>query len=125
MSNNDGSRWYRVKWTVIAVFGYVLSPLSWWNDLYVNLPISYAIANLAHRVNPRLFLPGFLVTYWLTNAAGLFLLHIGASGALGRKLPPLNKTTVVKWAVIALVYAVVVVVLYRFGILRALTEYSR
>ena len=125
MRNNGFSRWHRAKWTVIAVLGYVLSPLSWWNDLYVNLPIAYAIANLAHRLNARLFLPTFLLTYWLTNAAGLLLLHIGASEALRRKLPSLNKPTVVKWAVIALGYAAVVVVLYRCGILRPLTEYSR
>jgi len=125
MRNNDSSRWYRLKWTVIAVFGYVLSPLSWWNDLYVNLPIAYAIANVAHRLNPRLFLPAFLLTYWLTNAAGLLLLHLGTHGALRGKLPPPNKATAAKWAVIALGYAVVVAVLYRFGILRPLTEYSR
>jgi hypothetical protein len=125
MGINDSSRWYRLKWSLIAVFGYVLSPLSWWNDVYVNLPIAYATANVAYCLNPRLFLPTLLIAYWLTNVAGLLLLHVGAHGALRGKLPPLNKASLVKWAVIALGYALVVVALYRFGVLRPLTTYLK
>lgn len=125
MVKKDSSRRYRLKWTLIAVFGYLLSPLSWWNDLYVNLPIAYAAANLAYSLGPRLFLPTFLMAYWLTNVAGLLLLHAGAHGALRGRLPPLDKAGLVKWAVITLGYAVVVVALYRFGVLRPLTAYLR
>ena len=37
---------YKQKITggIIGTVGYLLSPLSWWNDLYFNIPIAYATA---------------------------------------------------------------------------------
>ncbi|MFM7370405.1 MAG: hypothetical protein ACKO2Z_21975, partial [Sphaerospermopsis kisseleviana] len=33
--------WKKLRGGFFVVFGYLLSPLCWWNDLLFNLPIAY------------------------------------------------------------------------------------
>ena len=64
-----------------ALLGYVLSPLSWWNDAFVNIPLSLAAAALLERLtglDPR---AGFALAYWASNVAGLALMLLGGEGA--------------------------------------------
>ncbi|MDZ7373597.1 MAG: hypothetical protein ONB23_06450 [candidate division KSB1 bacterium] len=69
--------WERLKKTALIALGYILSPLSWWNDVVVNLPIAYGVASLVAWFSPRLFLPALILTYWATNVLGLVLMHKG------------------------------------------------
>jgi hypothetical protein len=82
MHSHHNKRDYRqrVFHTVLATIGYILSPLSWWNDMVVNVPLAYALSWPFARLNEHLFLYVFVVAYWLTNLAGLLLLHIGIRG---------------------------------------------
>lgn len=73
------------KSLVLVAIGYLLSPLSWWNDLFVNLPLSWLIARPFGWISGRLFLPAMVVAYWATNIAGLVLLHLGVAGLNGRR----------------------------------------
>ena len=61
---------------LIAFIGYLLSPLSPWNDAFVNVPLSILIAWLLSGAL------GFYKAYWigylLTNIAGLLMLYIAA-----------------------------------------------
>lgn len=62
---------------ILGTIGFLLSPMSWWNDLFVNLPIAYALAcgvNFAYKGS---FLGAFIIFYWLTNIAGFVLLQKG------------------------------------------------
>lgn len=59
--------------------GYILSPLSWWNDLFINLPIAYGVATLFSLIDRRLFMPAMIGGYWATNVLGLLLMHEGIS----------------------------------------------
>ena len=63
---------------MLAVTGYILSPLSWWNDLVVNIPLAYVMSWPFSQLNENLFLPAFIVAYWLTNISGLWLLFFAA-----------------------------------------------
>ncbi|MGJ3254268.1 MAG: hypothetical protein ACFE0J_24510, partial [Elainellaceae cyanobacterium] len=47
--------------------GYMLSPLSWWNDLFFNLPIAYGFGYLMSWFYPDWFFPSTVVGYWLSN----------------------------------------------------------
>ncbi len=38
------------------VFGYLLSPLCWWNDLLFNLPIAYFFGYICSLLSPKLLL---------------------------------------------------------------------
>ena len=69
---------------LLAVVGYLLSPLSWWNDAFINLPLAYLFSWPFTRFAESLFLPSFIAGYWLTNIAGLLLLHRGVRGLFSR-----------------------------------------
>lgn len=58
--------------------GYMLSPLSWWNDLFFNLPIALAVGYALGWLNPGWFLPGTIVGYWLSNVLGILMMQFGA-----------------------------------------------
>ncbi len=83
-------RSHRLFDTVLATIGYILSPLSWWNDLFVNVPLSYALSYPFTLIDERLFLPTFILGYWFTNWLGFVLLHRGVSGFLSKDKPSLG-----------------------------------
>ncbi|MEQ9481563.1 hypothetical protein [Coleofasciculus sp. F4-SAH-05] len=62
--------------------GYMLSPLSWWNDLFFNMPIAYLFAYSFSWIFPDLFLPLTAVGYWLSNIIGILMMHRGATDML-------------------------------------------
>jgi len=41
MDNMNVPRW--LTGGVLTTLGFIRSPLSWWNDLFVNLPIAYTV----------------------------------------------------------------------------------
>ena len=80
----------RVWYSLLATFGYILSPLSWWNDLVVNVPIAYVMAWPLARIDDRLFLPSLILAYWFTNVLGFVLLHRGVAGLMTGRVPSLG-----------------------------------
>ncbi|MEO0705833.1 MAG: hypothetical protein AAF050_09245 [Cyanobacteria bacterium J06649_5] len=58
--------------------GYMLSPLSWWNDLFFNLPIAIAFGYIVSWIHPHWFIPGTVVGYWLSNVLGMVMMQFGA-----------------------------------------------
>jgi hypothetical protein len=58
--------------------GYLLSPLSWWNDLFFNLPIALVFGYGVSWLNASWFLPGTIVGYWLSNVLGMVMMQFGA-----------------------------------------------
>jgi len=63
--------------------GWVLSPLTWWNDAFVNIPLSYLIANIvfycAHIPLGWTLLIGI---YWFTNILGLCLMYLSGRSVI-------------------------------------------
>ena len=68
-----------------ALVGFILSPLSWWNDAVVNIPISLVIASLLSRLGVD-FTLGFIAAYWVTNILGIILMIIGLQGAKSNRV---------------------------------------
>lgn len=58
--------------------GYMLSPLSWWNDLFFNLPIALVFGYAIGWINSSWFLPGTVIGYWLSNVLGIVMMQFGA-----------------------------------------------
>ena len=77
----------RLKCTVLSVSGYLLSPLSFWNDLFINFPIAYVFGVLFGLISQKLFLTGLIAGYWLSNIAGFVLLH---KRAIPNKMPEIS-----------------------------------
>jgi hypothetical protein len=99
------------------VVGYLLSPLSWWNDAFINLPIAYGFASLVSLVSHRLFLPAILFGYWATNVLGLVLVHRGAAQVLSRDKPRNPRRELVKTLVASTLYTLLIAALVHFRIL--------
>jgi hypothetical protein len=119
----------RLKGTLLMTIGYVLSPLSWWNDAFVNIPISYCIGLLCGLISPRLFSPAMLGGYWLTNIAGLVLLHRGivdaaggqsgggsGRGAGGRRVS--RRYQLVESFAVSTLYTLLIILLMRYRIIK-------
>ena len=101
-----------------AVFfvGWLLSPFTFWNDLFVNIPLSYILANiLRHLVNLD-FMAMVLISYWATNILGVFLMIIS-----GREIFKKNEmfaAELLKLIAAIIVYSGILVLLIRIGIVR-------
>jgi len=75
-----GLKWLRGGFWV--GLGYMLSPLSWWNDLVFNFPIAYAFGFGVRLLKPDWFLPATVVGYWLSNVLGIVMMQFGAADLL-------------------------------------------
>lgn len=70
---------------IMVIVGYLLSPLSWWNDAVVNVPLAYVFSIPFTLLSERLFIPAFTIGYLATNLAGFVLLHKGVSRLVHRR----------------------------------------
>ena len=66
----------------LLVLGFLLSPLSFWNDLFFNLPIAYGFGYICSWFNPDLLLPCAIAGYWISNILGILLMQVGAVDVL-------------------------------------------
>jgi hypothetical protein len=115
----------RIRGGILATVGYLLSPLSWWNDLFINIPLAYAFAYLVGLISQDLFYPALVVGYWLTNIAGFILLHKGLVdvAAAGGEKKRYTVRDFAKDLAISVAYTMIIVALIYSGILRYPTEY--
>ncbi|MEP0889007.1 MULTISPECIES: hypothetical protein [unclassified Leptolyngbya] len=113
-SSTSLSRWLkRLRGGFWVGLGFMLSPLSWWNDLFFNLPIAYGFGYLVRFFAPEWFLPATVVGYWLSNVLGILMMQFGATDVLFENrernlkkdvLMGVGTSTLYTLAVVALVY---------------------
>src|SRR5262245_58345439 len=113
----------RIKGGIVAFIGFLLSPLSWWNDLFVNVPLALAFAWSVSWFLPRLFTASFVVGYWLTNILVLVLLQQGGEAMISEQPSRYTKKSFLKDLGISLLYTAVILLLIRFKVLQPLPEY--
>ena len=113
----------RIRGGLLAIIGYILSPLSWWNDLVVNIPIAYLFGCLFCLISKSLFLPAMIVGYWITNIAGLILLHKGVVAMVQKEKKAYGRRDLLKDLAISIAYTLVIVILVWSGILKSPMEY--
>ena len=99
---------HRLFSSIIAAVGYILSPLSWWNDLFVNVPLAYGFSWPFTLLDQRLFLPAFIVGYWLSNLLGFILLHHGIAGLVRQQK---TKNGLLYNIIVTILYTAVITVL--------------
>lgn len=84
------SRKITVKRSLWAIFlsgtGFILSPLTWWNDLFINIPLAFGFAYVVGKtisyftsVGLIFFLTLMSIGYFLTNVFGFMLIHKGVT----------------------------------------------
>ena len=102
---------HRIGWDIVAITGYILSPLSAWNDLYVNVPLAYLSATILNTLLGINKLAGFYIGYTLTNVAGLLMLALGAQAAREKVL---TRRQVLRYTIVSTLYAVAASALLSF-----------
>jgi hypothetical protein len=111
------------KGGTLAAIGYLLSPLSWWNDLFVNVPLALAFAWIISLPWPAAFAASFVVGYWLTNILGFVLMHKGAAHLAGGSPAPYSRRDLVRDVLISLAYTALIVALVQFRFIQPLPSY--
>lgn len=96
--------------------GWLLSPLTFWNDAFINIPLSYLLANLCVRLVPINFLLLVLIFYWLTNVAGLAIMYATGADILKEKGQRLKE--IAKIVLTMIIYSVILAALGRLGVLK-------
>jgi len=113
----------KVTGSFVALVGFMLSPLSWWNDLFVNVPLAVGFAWLVSLFYKPAFATSVILGYWLTNVLGLILLHKGAQQMLSDELKQYSRRDLVKDILVSLLYTLLIVALVKLEILKPLQNY--
>ena len=110
----------------MALIGFMLSPLSWWNDLFVNVPLAVAFAWVVSLFYKPLFSGAVILGYWLTNVLGFVLMHqgIGKIASPGES-KPYTWRSFARDMLISLLYTALIVVLIKLKFLQPFTDYIR
>jgi hypothetical protein len=113
----------RITGGLLAFVGYMLSPLSWWNDLFVNVPLALVFAwGVSFFYRPA-FEASMIVGYWLTNVLGFVLMQKGGEKLLTSEDKPYTRRTFIRDLTISLIYTVLIVVLVEAGVLKPVAAY--
>jgi hypothetical protein len=118
----------KISGGILGMIGFMLSPLSWWNDAFVNIPLALAFAWLVSGcvgANWRepVFQVSVVVGYWLTNVLGFVLMHKGARWLRSPEEKTETKRELVKDIWISLAYTVLIVALVKYGVLKPIAGY--
>ena len=108
---------------ILVVVGFMLSPLSWWNDLLVNVPLALVFAWLVSLLYKPAFTPALIVGYWLTNVVGFILMQKGAESIVRENPKKYSRRDLLRDVGISLAYTAVIVVLVKIGVLKPIESY--
>ena len=109
----------------VAFIGFMLSPLSWWNDAFVNIPLALAFAWIVSLFYKPAFNISCIIGYWLTNVAGFVLMHKGAQTALGGAGGKYSRRELIKDVVISLLYTLLILLLLQLHVFKPFTDYFK
>ncbi len=113
----------KVTGGVLAMIGFMLSPLSWWNDLFVNVPLAVAFAWLVSLFYKPAFAASVVLGYWLTNILGFILMHKGAQKIVSDKPGRYSWRDLGRDVGISLIYTALILALVKLGILKPIQSY--
>jgi hypothetical protein len=113
----------KIKGGIMAVAGFMLSPLSWWNDLFVNVPLAIAFALVVSLFYRPAFDACVVLGYWLTNVLGFVLMHKGAQKMLTDSARKYSRRDLVRDLGVSLLYTALIVALIKFGVLKPIQSY--
>ncbi len=115
----------KLRGGVLLLIGFLLSPLSFWNDLFFNLPIAYLFGYACSWLSPNLFLPATIAGYWLSNIVGILLMQVGAVDVFQDQPKERNlKKELLAGLVSSAVYTLVILALIQFKILQTPALFS-
>src|SRR5690348_3942252 len=108
----------KVRGGFLGFVGFMLSPLSWWNDLLVNVPLAVGFAWVISLAYKPAFEAAVIVGYWLTNVLGLVLMHKGAQDLVSKEQgKPYSRRDLLKDVGVSLLYTALIIILIKLGVL--------
>ena len=113
----------KVHGSLLGFVGFMLSPLSWWNDAFVNLPLALAFAWVVSLFYPPAFGTAVVIGYWLTNVLGFVLMQKGGWKLMSNEPKPYSRRELFKDVLISLLYTLLIVALLKLKILQPIPEY--
>ena len=113
----------RFRGGLLAAIGFMLSPLSWWNDLFINLPLAIAFAWVVSLFHKPAFDACVIIGYWLTNIIGLLLLHKGAVEIVSETDRKYSRKALLTDIGVSLAYTALIIALLKLGILKPVKTY--
>lgn len=102
----------------VFFLGWLLSPVTFWNDAFINIPLAYLIASLVVKVFSVDFLSAVLASYWLSNAVGIVMMYAAGKSLLRDKANPLRE--VLKLFLVVVIYSAILLLIGKAGILKPL-----
>jgi hypothetical protein len=113
---------------LLAAVGFLLSPLSWWNDAFVNLPLALAFAWLLSAwvgagARQWVFDIAVVVGYWLTNVLGFVLLHKGLRWLRSPAQRAQTQRELRNDLWVSLAYTALILGLIKLGVLKPFQDY--
>lgn len=112
-----------VKCGIIGLIGFLLSPLSWWNDLFINVPLAIGFGWLTSLVFPQAFEYMVVLGYWMTNLLGFVLMHYSARTAVTNSSTNDYKRELLFDILISLLYTFLILVLAKLHVIEPLQYY--
>lgn len=113
----------KVTGGMLAVIGFMLSPLSWWNDLVVNVPLALLFAWLVSVVYQPAFEASLIVGYWLTNVLGFVLMQKGGEKLAAKQDKPYSYRALLRDVGISLAYTLLILLLLQWKVLKPFENY--
>ncbi|KEF42585.1 MAG: hypothetical protein ER33_04800 [Cyanobium sp. CACIAM 14] len=113
-----GDPWVQLRVLLLLAIGWLLSPLCWWNDLVINLPLAYGVGLLAKQLRPEWFAGGLIAGYWLSNVVGIVLMQTSALEVFQESGTTPSPKRELLWGLISSsVYTLVVFALVQVGVI--------
>ena len=113
----------KVSGGVLGFIGFMLSPLSWWNDLFVNLPLALAFAWVVSFFYRPAFEVCVIIGYWLSNVLGFVLMHKGAQRMISKEERKYSRRDLLRDIGTSLLYTALILGLLKLGVLKPLSNY--
>jgi len=111
---------------ILGIIGFLLSPLSWWNDAFINIPLAIAFGWVVALFYKPAFQPAVVIGYWLTNVLGFVLMHKGAEQLRsGGEARPYSQKSLLRDLAISFLYTGLIVVLLKLKILQPFGDYLK
>lgn len=70
---------------LLFFIGWLLSPFTTWNDVFINIPLAYLAASLFFKIFPGNFAFQVIIFYWLSNGLGMLLMYAAGRNVLKEK----------------------------------------
>lgn len=105
----------------IFFLGWLLSPLTTWNDVLINIPLAYILSCATLYFVPANFVILTIVYYWLTNILGLALMAVSGRHIFHDRKHIAREA--VKLIAPILLYSAILITLDKVGILKPIQAF--